>query len=197
LSGQQFTFDLRFPGQQFDKETNLYYNFFRDYDPQTGRYVESDPIGLGGGINTYSYVGANPVSFIDPFGLTKKDLDEMTCLARANNPGLDIPEAEFVSIPQDAQDRALGQRQAGLVDKWPWSSTVVNSDVYGGALTPAMRVDLYNTIVHESVHYNQPFYKRGSPSSEREATRIGDAAAAKVKQKIINGDIGQCGCRIK
>jgi RHS repeat-associated protein len=60
---------LRFAGQYFDQETNLHYNYFRDYDPKTGRYVESDPIGLGGGLNTFSYVGGNPIGRIDPLGL--------------------------------------------------------------------------------------------------------------------------------
>ena len=63
------TFNLRYPGQYFDAETATHYNYFRDYNPQTGRYTTSDPIGLRGGINTYTYVENQPLKKIDPTGL--------------------------------------------------------------------------------------------------------------------------------
>jgi RHS repeat-associated protein len=67
------TVNLRFPGQYYDAETTLHYNWNRYYNPATGRYVSSDPIGLAGGFATYNYVSASPVMFADPRGLDEGD----------------------------------------------------------------------------------------------------------------------------
>ncbi|MBS0193280.1 MAG: RHS repeat protein [Proteobacteria bacterium] len=61
--------DLRMPGQVYDAESGLDYNYFRDYEPGTGRFPESDPLGLLAGVSTYAYVGGNPLSRTDRFGL--------------------------------------------------------------------------------------------------------------------------------
>lgn len=67
--GGTFKYNLRFPGQLYDSHAGLIQNYFRDYDPAIGRYVESDPIGLSGGPNSYGYVSSDPTEFIDPLGL--------------------------------------------------------------------------------------------------------------------------------
>ncbi len=62
--------NLRFPGQYYDAETGLNQNHFREFDASLGRYVQRDPVGLVGGLNNYTYAHSNPVSYVDPNGLT-------------------------------------------------------------------------------------------------------------------------------
>jgi RHS repeat-associated protein len=89
--------NLGYPGQWQDPATGLYQNWHRDYDPTLGRYLQADPLGLGGGSNLYAYVGGDPVNAVDPEGL--KQIDWFTtgpfglisgagdALHAANNPG--------------------------------------------------------------------------------------------------------------
>ena len=77
--GNKTSIRLRFPDQYADAESNLYYNHHWDYDPNLGRYIQSDPIGLLGGMNTYTYVGNNPVNYIDPLGLSSSGCDVNGC----------------------------------------------------------------------------------------------------------------------
>ncbi|MEJ1167401.1 RHS repeat-associated core domain-containing protein, partial [Variovorax sp. CCNWLW186] len=68
-SVSEVKFNLRYPGQYADEESGLSYNYFRSYDPRTGRYPQGDPIGLGGGWNRFNYVDGNPLGATDPRGL--------------------------------------------------------------------------------------------------------------------------------
>jgi RHS repeat-associated protein len=78
------TFNLGFPGQYYDVETKAWNNGFRDYKSESGRYLQSDPIGLGGGVNTYTYVGGNPVNLADLLGL------KATCKCTSSGAEIDI-----------------------------------------------------------------------------------------------------------
>ena len=82
LSANIFKFNLRFMGQYYDEEKGTSYNYHRDYASGMGRYIQSDPIGLAGGVNTYGYVSGNSLTRVDPLGLQLLDLTTIAGLRR-------------------------------------------------------------------------------------------------------------------
>ncbi|MBK7657965.1 MAG: hypothetical protein IPJ28_01900 [Betaproteobacteria bacterium] len=99
-------------------ETGLHYNYFRDFDPAIGRYVESDPIGLRGGFNTFSYVRGRPLSHFDLYGLKAQMCCKMIVPGFAHC---------FVNEVRDRQDECENcqskSRRVGLQGPAPWGSS--------------------------------------------------------------------------
>ncbi len=94
---------LRFQGQYFDEETGLHYNRFRYYSPDTGQFINQDPIGLLGGLNNYQYA-PNPIAWIDPLGLSCKEVDQIQKTVFAGHGSIDpnvqhvVPEGTSLTV---------------------------------------------------------------------------------------------------
>jgi RHS repeat-associated protein len=107
-----FTYKLRFPGQYYDQETGLHYNYFRDYDPAIGRYVQSDPIGVEGGLNTFAYAFLNPLLGFDPLGLETMTPQQWADFLNS----LQLPSVGKDSVPERSRQlRDLDRAIAGAV----------------------------------------------------------------------------------
>jgi RHS repeat-associated protein len=98
LSAPAFEMNLRLPGQIFDNETGLNYNYLRDYDPEVGRYTRPDPAGLGGGSNPYVYVSNNPLANVDPLGLYQIDVHYYMTFFLAITAGVDESTARRIAL---------------------------------------------------------------------------------------------------
>jgi RHS repeat-associated protein len=103
--GKQVRMPMRFPGQRWDFATNLHQNGFRDYDPATGRYLEADPVGQTGGVNSYAYAANDPVGLIDPLGYYGKTVHYFLTRDLALGAGMDRRTAEQIAAATQGMDK--------------------------------------------------------------------------------------------
>ncbi|MEE7565294.1 RHS repeat-associated core domain-containing protein, partial [Xanthomonas sp. Kuri4-3] len=117
-----FVLDMRFPGQRYDSATGFNQNYFRDYEPGTGRYGQSDPIGLSGGLSTYAYVEGNPIARIDPLGL------KATCKCTENGADINI---NFKFKGDGATSDVVSAMRSSIESRWSASGFNVTTSIGG------------------------------------------------------------------
>ncbi|UPG84339.1 hypothetical protein L2Y94_13415 [Luteibacter aegosomatis] len=187
-----FKLNLGFPGQYFDDETKTWNNGFRDYRADLGRYVESDPVGLMAGANTYTYVGGNPMSLFDIWGLTQEDIDCMLALAKRTETDLKFPKKDPVVQNMATHIDSLGNEIVDVGEYNAINGKMYLSSRYLKTLSGDMLVELYDTIVHEALHKTRgPFSGLGEAHRDvyQEANKRSNALAGQIKSGGIH-----CGC---
>lgn len=142
--GSVFAFNMRFPGQRLDPATGLLYNYFRDYDPVSGRYVQSDPIGLNGGTNTFAYANSSPQKYIDADGkvvrLGGSDADQQTFIGLAERfSGMKVSRADDGTI--STNQCGVGGARGALTDAIA-SGSIIN--IVAVRDNPYVQIDSYD-----------------------------------------------------
>jgi RHS repeat-associated protein len=178
-----FEFPLRLPGQYFDKETNLSYNLRRDYDSSIGRYVQSDPIGLRGGINTYAYARSSPLTWIDPLGLCPPSPRMKQCLEEIFGEKIDqvqiVIDAPMVyrHFGEDAQ----GNPVRGAVTRPNTIYINMTCDQFWGLPSSFILHEYFHVLRQWGEGMNVISYLLTFPTKEKDAEDFGQQNAERLK----------------
>lgn len=200
--------NLGFPGQYLDTESGIWHNGYREYLADAGRYLQSDPIGLAGGVNTYAYVGGNPVLFVDPWGTTKWK----GALLSGSGGGIVGIENGLAHLTSECQNGerawanvALTGASAGLGTKVPvsFSSSPIELEDGNSRPNPSVFNGTYLQVDTASVTVGIGFevgslrigYAKGSYGANMEfGFDIGAFGTSGGGARVINSGAYKCGC---
>ncbi len=185
----RFVLDMRFPGQQYDSATGFNYNYFRDYDPSTGRYVQSDPIGLSGGISTYGYVSGNPMTRVDPLGLVDVRLERDAQLYAAGV----IKELPKRQLPSKCElearsDWAINMTEVGAIAGFALDVAGIEINIFDDPGVSAGDYDEAETPAAAMGHVADSYARR----YERHSRNVGARAAESgIHYSVRNGRVNR------
>ncbi|ROU08999.1 hypothetical protein D9T17_02475 [Lysobacter enzymogenes] len=186
--GTAFVFNMRFSGQRFDAASGLIYNYFRDYDPGTGRYLQSDPVGLNGGTSTYGYVRSNPLLAIDPYGL-QDTLEPLSNLGRRTDiPRLSL-ESQVSAKPLSPAGKAhLDRGCIGLVSLYQRLNVKIPEQAPGTTCYVSQpRAEAAATCKNPTIFAKQGHWRRGRPTPSASGQIPNDSVAGgKVNPGYFN-----------